>query len=354
MIEGNFVPLLSCSANILDIIQNANLLPSQLFDNHGREISYLRLAVTDRCNLRCFYCMPAEGVKYMPEKELLSWEEMVRLVTLLNQMGIRKVRITGGEPFVRNGLMDFLEEISKIDSLEICITSNGVLLERHLPDLIKLGINSINLSLDSLDKERFKQITRRDDFDVVYHSLQALIEAKMQVKINAVVMEGKNDQDILALASFTEKHPVSVRFIEEMPFNGLGQNSATLKWDYIKIIQHIKEKYPEMKSLDANYGDTAMNYQIPGFLGNIGVIAAFSRTFCGTCNRLRITAKGEVKTCLYDDGVFDLKTLLRENASDADIRNTLFQLNQKRPLDGFEAEKNRKNVIQESMTTIGG
>ena len=346
--------MLSCFANILDNIQNANFLPAQLVDNHGREISYLRLAVTDRCNLRCFYCMPSEGVKYMPEKELLTWEEMTRLVVLLNQMGIRKVRITGGEPFVRNGLMEFLEEISKLPDLEICMTSNGVLLEKHLPDLIRLGIRSINLSLDSLDRERFKQITRRDDFDVVYHSLMALIEANMQVKINAVVMDGKNDQDILALASFTEKHPVSVRFIEEMPFNGLGQNAPQLKWDFIKIIEHIKETYPNLKPLEVKYGDTAMNYQIPGFLGNIGVIAAFSRTFCGTCNRLRITAKGEVKTCLYDDGVFDLKTLLRENASDDDIKKSLFDLHQVRPLDGFEAEKNRKNVIQESMTTIGG
>jgi cyclic pyranopterin phosphate synthase len=227
-------------------------------------------------------------------------------------------------------------------------------LEKYLPSLLRLGINSVNLSLDSLDKDRFKQITRRDDFDVVYGSLMALIEAKMKVKLNAVVMDGKNDQDILSLASFTEKHPVSVRFIEEMPFNGLGQNDSSLKWDFLKIIEHIKEKYPTLKSLDAQYGDTAMNFQVPGFLGDIGVIAAFSRTFCGTCNRLRITAKGEVKTCLYDDGVFDLKTLLRANASDQEIKNALAILNQKRPLDGFEAEKNRKNVIQESMTTIGG
>lgn len=338
----------------MDIIQNANFFSDQIIDNHGRAITYLRLAVTDRCNLRCFYCMPAEGVKYMPERELLSWEEMARLVTLLSEMGIRKIRITGGEPFVRNGLMEFLEEISKIKSLEICITSNGVLLEKYLPSLLRLGINSVNLSLDSLDKDRFKQITRRDDFDVVYGSLMALIEAKMKVKLNAVVMDGKNDQDILSLASFTEKHPVSVRFIEEMPFNGLGQNDSSLKWDFLKIIENIKEKYPTLKSLDAQYGDTAMNFQVPGFLGDIGVIAAFSRTFCGTCNRLRITAKGEVKTCLYDDGVFDLKTLLRANASDQEIKNALAILNQKRPLDGFEAEKNRKNVIQESMTTIGG
>jgi molybdenum cofactor biosynthesis protein A len=354
LIEGNFVPLFSCFANILDIIQNANVLPSQLFDNHGRRINYLRLAVTDRCNLRCFYCMPAEGVKYMPEKQLLTWEEMIRLVGILHELGIRKVRITGGEPFVRNGLMEFLEEIARLKNLEICLTSNGVLLEKHIPQLLQLGIHSVNLSMESLDRHRFKEITRRDDFDVVFRSLEAMIEAKMKVKINAVVMEGKNDQDIHTLSAFTEKNPVSVRFIEEMPFNGLGQSAPQLTWDFIKIIEHIKEKYPQLAVLNAKYGDTAMNYQIPGFAGNIGVIAAFSRTFCGTCNRLRITAKGEVKTCLYDDGVYDLKNLLRQNATDDEIKKTIIALHANRPLDGFEAEKNRKNVIQESMTTIGG
>ncbi len=354
MIEGNFVPLFSCFANILDNFQNASLVPSQLFDNHGREISYLRLAVTDRCNLRCFYCMPSDGIKYMPEKELLTWEEMARMVSILHTLGIKKVRITGGEPFVRNGLMEFLEEIAQIKNLEICLTSNGVLLEKNIPHLQKLGIQSINLSMDSLNKERFREITRRDDFDVVYASLQALIEAKMQVKINTVVMEGKNDQDIHALTDFTEHHPVSVRFIEEMPFNGAGQTASKLTWDFTRIFQHIQQKYPQITALNKHYGDTSMNYQIPGFMGNVGIIAAFSRTFCGTCNRLRITAKGEVKTCLYDDGVFDLKTLLRGNASDDEIKRTIVHLQSNRHLNGFEAEKNRKNVIQESMTTIGG
>jgi len=157
-------------------------------------MSYLRLAVTDRCNLRCSYCMPAEGIAYLPEKKLLTWEEMLRIVQLLHPMGIKKVRITGGEPFVRNGLMDFLTELSRLKDLEICLTTNGVLLESNIQKLAHLGIKSINLSLDALDRDRFFQITRRDDYDTVYQNLLRLIEADFQVKINAVVMQGKTSK----------------------------------------------------------------------------------------------------------------------------------------------------------------
>ncbi|MFL0161299.1 GTP 3',8-cyclase MoaA [Aquirufa salirivi] len=325
-----------------------------LYDNHGREMTYLRLAVTDRCNLRCFYCMPEEGIHYMPEKQLLTWEEMMRIVQQLYFLGLRKIRITGGEPLIRQGLMEFLEELSRLDGLEICLTSNGVLLEKHIPQLAKLGVRSINLSLDSLDRKRFHQITRRDDFDVVYSTMMRLIEADFKVKINAVVMDGKNELDILALAQLTKQYPISVRFIEEMPFNGSGKGPAILKWDFIKIVDHLKAHFGDMQAINLSYGETALRYQIPGFKGDVGVIAAFSRTFCGTCNRIRLTAMGEVKTCLYDDGVFDLKAFLRQGVSDEDIRQTFITLFGNRPKDGFEAEKNRKGIINESMTSIGG
>ncbi|MHA8086917.1 GTP 3',8-cyclase MoaA [Aquirufa sp. Wall-65K1] len=325
-----------------------------LYDNHGREMTYLRLAVTDRCNLRCFYCMPAEGIHYLPEKQLLTWEEMLRIVQQLYALGLKKVRITGGEPLLRHGIMEFLQELSRLDGLEICLTSNGVLLEKHIPQLMEYGVKSVNLSLDSLDKERFRQITRRDDFDVVYSALLGLIEANFQVKINAVVMDGKNEQDILALAQLTEQYPISVRFIEEMPFNGSGKGPAILKWDFIKIVDHLKDHFGNLHPMNVSYGETAMRYQIPGYLGDVGVIAAFSRTFCGTCNRIRLTALGEVKTCLYDDGVFDLKSFIRKGVSDEEIKQTFISLFGSRPKDGFEAEKNRKGIINESMTSIGG
>ena len=325
-----------------------------LFDNHGREMSYLRLAVTDRCNLRCTYCMPAEGIAYLPEKKLLSWEEMLRIVHVLNQLGIRKVRITGGEPFVRPGLMDFLQELAKIENLEICLTTNGVLLENHLDSLLNLGIKNVNLSLDSLDSERFFKITRRNDFDQVYRNLMRMIEANFIVKLNAVVMHGMNETDILPLVNFTEKHPVSVRFIEEMPFNGSGLVEEKLFWDYRRILSHIKSEFPHIEEVPMAYGETSKNYHVPGFMGDVGIIAAFSRTFCGSCNRIRVTSLGQVKTCLYDDGVFDLKEYLRLGVSDEDLKNTMIKIFGERPKDGFEAENNRKGVINESMTSIGG
>ena len=340
--------------NILDNSESLKTNLPLLFDNHGREMSYLRLAVTDRCNLRCTYCMPAEGIAYLPEKKLLSWEEMLRIVHVLNQLGIRKVRITGGEPFVRPGLMEFLQELAKIENLEICLTTNGVLLENHLDSLLNLGIKNVNLSLDSLDSERFFKITRRNDFDQVYRNLMRMIEANFIVKLNAVVMHGMNDTDILPLVNFTKKHPVSVRFIEEMPFNGSGLVEEKLFWDYRRILSHIKTEFPHIEEVPMAYGETAKKYHVPGFMGDVGIIAAFSRTFCGSCNRIRVTSLGQVKTCLYDDGVFDLKEYLRLGVSDEDLKNTMIKIFGERPKDGFEAENNRKGVINESMTSIGG
>ena len=326
----------------------------QLFDNHGRELSYLRLAVTDRCNLRCTYCMPAEGIKYMPERELLSWEEMFRLTRILHEMGIKKVRITGGEPFVRNGLLDFLTNLAGLKDLEICLTTNGVFIGEYIEALKKLGVRHINLSLDSLDRDRFHQITRRDDFAKVYANLISLIDAGFQVKINAVVMQGKNEDDILALTEFAREHPVSVRFIEEMPFNGSGLVEEKLFWDHARILARIRSQFPDLKARPFLFGETANTYDIPGFKGNVGIIAAFTRTFCGSCNRIRLTAKGQVKTCLYDDGVFDMKPYLRSEVSDEEVKAQFLTLFNSRPLDGFEAENKRKGVITESMTTIGG
>lgn len=298
--------------------------------------------------------MPAEGIAYLPERELLSWEEMFRLTRILHEMGIKKVRITGGEPFVRNGLLDFLTNLAGLKDLEICLTTNGVFIGEYIDALKKIGVRHINLSLDSLDRDRFHQITRRDDFAKVYDNLIRLIQAGFQVKINAVVMHGKNEEDIIALTEFARTHPVSVRFIEEMPFNGSGLVEEKLFWDHVRILERIRSHFPELKPKPFLFGETARTYEIPGFQGDVGIIAAFTRTFCGTCNRIRLTAKGQVKTCLYDDGVFDLKAYLRSGVSDEEIKATCLTLFKSRPLDGFEAEKNRKGVITESMTTIGG
>lgn len=327
-----------------------------LFDNHGRPLNYLRLAVTDRCNLRCFYCMPAEGIKYLPKKEVLSFEEIERLVRLMAAMGITKVRLTGGEPFVRHDLMNLIRTIVEIPGIkDLHLTTNGVLTAPYIPELKKLGIASVNLSLDTLDRERFKAITLRDEFDSTLKTLNLLLEHEIPVKINAVVMEGKNIEDILPLVDLTKNKNVSVRFIEEMPFNG-GSHYAPLLWNYKKILSHIQEAHPSIVKIKDDPNSTAYHYKISGHKGDIGIIAAFSRTFCGTCNRIRLTAQGTLKTCLYDEGVLDIKKMLRAGESDEKIKHALEKAFSSRPLDGFEAEKKRSinQPVHESMSTIGG
>ncbi len=326
-----------------------------IYDNHGRPITYLRLAVTDRCNLRCFYCMPEVGVKYMHKSKLLTYEEMLRLTATLADMGVNKVRITGGEPFVRHNLIDFLWQLSDIQGIdEIAITTNGVLTTQYIGAMKAMGIKTVNLSLDTLDADRFHQITRRDEFGKVRECLDKLIEADFEVKINAVVMDGQNTQDILPLTDLTKNQNVSVRFIEEMPFNGEGSHYPKLNWHFKRILEEIQSKYPDIQKLTDSPFSTSYNYQIPNHKGTVGIIAAFSRTFCGTCNRIRLTAQGDLKTCLYDDGVLNLRDLLRNGISEEGLQSTLLQAFGNRYKDGFEAEKNRKNIVTESMTTIGG
>lgn len=329
---------------------------SQLFDNHGRPINYLRLAVTDRCNLRCFYCMPEEGIHYLPKKELLTFEEIERVVCLLASVGISKLRLTGGEPFVRTDLMQLIRSVHAIPQIkDIHLTTNGVLTLPHIDELKALGIASVNLSLDTLDRERFKLIARRDELDKTWFAFKALMEANIPVKLNAVVMDGKNIEDIIPMVMLTRDYPISVRFIEEMPFNGEGSHYAKLTWTYKQILQHIKQSFPNLEKQADPAHATASHYQVPGFKGNIGIIAAFTRTFCGSCNRIRITAQGVLKTCLYDDGVLNIKDLMRSGVTDEELKNELLRVFAHRPKDGFEAEARRATkLVKESMSTIGG
>lgn len=328
-----------------------------LLDNHGRPLTYLRLAVTDRCNLRCFYCMPAEGIKYIPRTELLSYEEMLRLVRILVEMGITKVRITGGEPFVRKDMIHFMEALSEVKGLEaINLTTNGVLTWKYIDQLKALGIRTVNLSIDTLDRERFNQITRRDELPQVLKTLHALLDAGIHTKLNAVVMEGQNEEDIIPLAMLSKDLPLDVRYIEEMPFNGEGAHYNKLKWNYQTILTKLTTQFPDIQAIEAEPHATARQYKVPGHQGQIGIIPAFSRTFCGSCNRIRLTAKGQLKTCLYDEGVLDIKDLMRQGKSDEELKMAFLSAFKNRAKDGFEAEKNRSkgNEVSESMSTIGG
>ncbi|MBL7803842.1 MAG: GTP 3',8-cyclase MoaA [Saprospiraceae bacterium] len=326
-----------------------------LFDNHGRPLEYLRLAVTDRCNLRCHYCMPEHGLEWLSRSELLRYEEMLRLCRLLVELGIRKIRITGGEPFVRKDLMVFLRELSRLDGLqEIALTTNGVATGAFVPELKALGIRSVNLSLDTLDRERFFQITRRDEQPAVLNTLEQLLRSDFSVKINAVVMDGLNTDDLIPLAEMTRDLPVDVRFIEEMPFNG-GDHTTTLRWNHRRILDTLQQQWPGLTALPSSPAATASEYLIPGHRGKVGIIAAWSRTFCGTCNRIRVTPQGMLKTCLYDNGVLNLRDLMREGLDDEALRERLLLAFHSRHKDGWAAENARQNdPVHESMATIGG
>ncbi|MFY0672962.1 MAG: GTP 3',8-cyclase MoaA [Bacteroidia bacterium] len=327
-----------------------------LIDSHGRKVNYLRLAVTDRCNLRCFYCMPENGIKYVLRKDLLSFEEMYRLVKMLSHEGVDKLRITGGEPFVRKGIMEFLQETSKISGInEINVTTNGTFTKSKIQELAKLGINSINLSLDSLNPKRFKEITRRDYFTEVMETYHELLNTEIKVKINMVVMKNKNIDDIYPMIELGKNDNVGIRFIEEMPFNGtLGQGNQEL-WPMKSILKHISKRYEFEKIPDAP-SSTSVNYRVKGYKGTFGIIAAFSRTFCGTCNRIRVTPQGELKTCLYDGGAMSIRDIMRSGADDAELLESIKKALKLKAKDGFLAEKRHRSVnpISESMATIGG
>ncbi len=327
-----------------------------LIDNHGRKINYLRLAVTDRCNLRCNYCMPSEGINFVKNDRLLSMSELKKVSEILVSQGIDKIRITGGEPFVRKNLMSLMRHLSKLEGLnDISVTTNATLIGPHIDELKELGITNINVSLDSINRETFERITRRKQFDTVHNNLIRLISEGFNVRINFIVLDGQNEQDIIPILDVMKHHNVSVRFLEEMPFNGGSKNFNTIKWNYKAILEHIAETYPNYKKLESPKESTSINYKIEGHTGTFGIIPSFSRTFCGSCNRLRITATGDVITCLYGKPVANLRDLVRGESDSKKVKETILNAIGNRAKTGFEAqEKHAQTVFDNSMTSIGG
>lgn len=323
-----------------------------LIDNFNRQINYARIAITDKCNLRCDYCMPLQGLDWLPKASILSYEEMLDLIQVLADLGVSKIRFTGGEPFVRKDFLKLLEGTSKIKGIEkIAITTNGTETYKYLDQLESIGISSINLSIDSFDETVFNRITNRQLFREVMKSFEGILNRpSIHLKLNTVVLKDINDNEIPHISKMSQYHRMDVRFIEEMPFNGVGQKKDTISSH--KIINKLKEIYPEMVAIVQEHGATSQDYFIPGFKGKVGVIEAFSRTFCGSCNRIRITPKGDLKTCLYDNGQLSLKSLLHEK-NFKEVEKRIQNAISKRYKDGFEAEHDRP-IIHESMATIGG
>ena len=326
-----------------------------LIDNHNRRINYLRLAVTDRCNLRCNYCMPAEGINFAKNDKLLSIDELKTLSNILVDQGIDKIRITGGEPFVRKDLMDLLRHLTYLEGLkDISVTTNATLIGPYIDELKALGIKNINVSLDAINKATFERITRRNQYDIVHNNLIRLISEGFNVRINFIALDGQNTQDILPVLELAKHYPVSVRFLEEMPFNGGSKSFQKITWDYKHILEHIKKEHPDYYKLESPKTSTSINYKIPGFKGTFGVIPSFSRTFCGSCNRLRVSATGDVITCLYAKASTNLRDIMRGEDSENRVKEQVLKAVGSRAKTGFEAQEKYKDVFSNSMTSIGG
>jgi cyclic pyranopterin phosphate synthase len=323
-----------------------------LVDGQGRRISYLRLAITDRCNLRCRYCRPEKGVPFIPHKEILRFEELERLVAIFCSLGISKVRVTGGEPFSRRGCMPFLTRLRKIDGVQhLHITSNGVKTSRYIDELGSIGLGSINVSLDTLDQKRFWKITRRNYLEAVLQTVHGALARDIPLKINSVVLEDTSDDEIIELAELARDFPITLRFIERMPFSGTVR---TEKLENGNLSSRLKRIFPAIEECDTALPTTARIFALPGYKGKLGLIQGYSRKFCKICNKVRITPTGMLKTCLYDNGAFDLKMLLRGGAGDYKIRRAIVACVKNRFINGHEAERFSNRETEPSMAMIGG
>ncbi len=296
----------------------------RLKDNYSRVIDYMRVSVTDRCNLRCVYCMPEEGVQQIVHKEILSYEEIARVVMVAARLGVRKVRITGGEPLARKNVQSLIKEIGSIDTIEdLSLTTNGVLLEKYAEELREYGLNRINVSLDTLRPERYRKITRGGDFDTVMKGIEKANSCGLTpVKINMVPIKGLNDDEIIDFAELTRATPYHVRFIEFMP---VGNGSLYDEKRHIPTdeIRNTVEQLGELVPVRVRRNGPAKYYRLPDAEGVIGFISAMTHHFCKECNRLRLTADGKLRPCLFSETEIDLKTALRRGVLDDELERLL-------------------------------
>ncbi len=323
-----------------------------LLDQHGRQLTYLRLAVTDRCNLRCRYCMPAGGIDFAPRSELLTYAEILRLADVLAELGVTKVRLTGGEPLVRRDLPVLVRGLAERFG-KLAMTTNGVLLPKYLDELATAGLTTYNLSLDTLRPERFFAITRRDEYAATRHALELLLEWGYRVKVNVVVMRGQNEDELLDFVALTQDHALDVRFIEAMPFNDDDGNHDVFI-PYGEMLERIRTIHPDLLQCE-DRGSSAVTFRVPGARGRVGIIPAYSRSLCGSCNRLRLTPKGTMLNCLYSTKGLELLPLLRAGIGHYELAELIQAYVHGKYATGHETERReQQGNIFASMTSIGG
>eukprot|EP00045_Choanoeca_perplexa_P007850 m.72252 g.72252 ORF g.72252 m.72252 type:complete len:549 (-) comp14246_c0_seq1:44-1690(-) len=306
------------------VLRYQSTVAPALIDTFQRKHDYLRISLTERCNLRCQYCMPEEGVDLSPADDMLQFDEVIKLASLFAELGVTKIRLTGGEPLVYPQLSALIEELAAIPTItDIAMTTNGVTLARQLPKLQAAGLTQLNISLDTLDPNLFQIITRRRGHDRVLQGIDKAIELGYTPKVNVVVTKGVNDQELLGFVDWTKNKLVDVRFIELMPFDGNRWNFAKFV-SYKEMLEVIESKY-DLERLEDHANDTSKAWRVPGYKGQLGFITSMSNHFCGTCNRLRLTANGQLKVCLFGAAEINLRDALRSDADDTTLTEMIGQ-----------------------------
>ncbi len=324
-----------------------------MLDSLGRNINYVRISITDRCNLRCLYCMPSEGVEWLEHSSILSFEEILRLARLLAGLGISRFKLTGGEPLVRKGATGLVRAIKQLPGVEeVTLTSNGQALGEHLAELADIGLDGLNISLDTLDPKLFEQISRRSGLEKTLSALRQAISMGFKVKVNCVPMRGVNEQDFVKLVELARHAAVSVRFIEMMP---IGHGAEFSPLPSREIMQRIEAEIGPLTPFSGHLGNgPARYYNLEGFKGKVGFISAISHMFCSTCNRLRLTADGFFKPCLASDLAMDFKPLLRNGASDNEITEQLKRVVLSKPQSHLFLKVDDLGREKRNMSAIGG
>ena len=319
-----------------------------MIDNYGRSINYLRISVTDRCNLRCVYCMPEQGIESLRHDDILRFEDTIKIVKAAATLGINKIRYTGGEPLVMKDIDKLIYETSKIQGIEdISITTNGILLSDMAEDLKKAGLKRVNISLDTLNSEKFKSITRIGNFDKVMESIYKCLEIGLTpVKINTVLIRGFNDIEFVDFLNLTREIPIEIRFIELMP---IGEGIKMYEKNKISFMEILK-LHPELTKIQTEKSSTAELYKLPGAKGKIGFISPVSCKFCGDCNKIRLTSTGTIKPCLHSAEEINLREYLNnEEMLTAALKSAIFN----KPLEHHLQEESASRSVK-VMSQIGG
>ncbi len=323
-------------------------------DSFGRVHDYLRISLTERCNLRCFYCMPEKGIPIRERAVFMRQEEILDLAKIFVRLGVKKIRLTGGEPLVRKDAHQIIRKLSGLP-VSLCITTNGILVDEYIGTFRSANISCVNVSLDSLKSDRQHGISRRDYFERIISNIELLLKNDFKVKVNAVIMKDVNDDEIIDFVKWTKDQPLDIRFIEFMPFNGNKWNWGK-KVSFNEIMEMIALYFTREKviSLPDKFNNTAKNYRIEGYKGSFGIIGSVTNPFCSTCNRIRLSADGMMTNCLFSNDKTDLLTPLRDGRNVEDlIRNSILGKSEQRAgIDSFEAISSKyKN---RSMVAIGG